>query len=127
MGLNKSYDSFIISLDTTPPEQLTLEHVISCMLNEEVHRDNVQIQGVAVKAREKSEVRVKKEEENVVMVATQRDGPTTCWRCGKTGHLKEFCKEKPLQGPGSDEANVALAAIDLNLDNKYLMEVDSDE
>ena len=24
MGLNKSYDSFIISLDTTPPKQLTL-------------------------------------------------------------------------------------------------------
>ena len=51
MGLNKSYDSFIISLDTTPPEQLTLEHVISRMLNEEVRRDNVEIQGVAIKGK----------------------------------------------------------------------------
>ena len=47
MGLDKSYDLFIISLDTTQPKQLTLEHVISCMLNKEVHCDNVEIQGVA--------------------------------------------------------------------------------
>ena len=46
MGLDKSYDSFIISLDTTPPEQLTLNYVISRMLNEEVHCNNVKIQGV---------------------------------------------------------------------------------
>jgi len=48
MGLNKSYDSFIISLDTTPANQLTLEHIISWMLNEEVCHDNIEIQGVAV-------------------------------------------------------------------------------
>jgi hypothetical protein len=78
MGLNRSYDSFIISLNTTPPEQLTLEHIISRMLNEEVRHDNVEIQGVAVKSREKSDVRVKKEEDNVALAADQRDGPVTC-------------------------------------------------
>ena len=99
MELNKSYDLFIISLDTTPPEQLTLKHVISCMLNEEVCCDDVEIQGVATKSKGgmNGKVRVKKEE-NVVMVAMQRDRPTTCWSCRKTGHIKAFCKEKPLQG-----------------------------
>jgi hypothetical protein len=75
MGLNKSYDSFIISLDTTPPEQFTLEHVISCMLNKKVRCDSVEIQGVAIKGKGggmNGEVRVKKEE-NVVMVAMQSD------------------------------------------------------
>jgi hypothetical protein len=65
MGLNKLYDSFIISLEITPPEQLTLKHVISYMLNEEVHCDNVEIQEVATKGKGggmKGEVRVKKEE-----------------------------------------------------------------
>ena len=129
MGLNKSYDSFIISLDTTSPEQLTLEHVISRMLNEEVRRDNASVQGVAVKAREKSEVRVKKEEENVAMAAIQVDGRAVCWRCGKPGHLKAFCTAKPLRGKGSDQANVASAAIGIgiDLDDEYLTEVDSDE
>ena len=98
------------------------------MLNEEVRRDNVEIQGVAVKSREKSDVRVKKEEDNVALAADQRDGPVTCWHCGKTGHLKAFCKEKPLRGPGSDQANVALAAISLNSDDEYLTQIsDSDE
>jgi hypothetical protein len=97
MGLDKSYDSFIISLNTTSPDQLTLNFVVSCMLNEEVHHTNVEIQGVVMKAKggEKGEVRVKKED-NVAMAAMQRDGPTTCWRCRKTGHVKAFCKEKPI-------------------------------
>ena len=130
MGLNKSYDSFIISLDTTPPEQLTLEHVISHMLNEEVRRDNVDIQGVATKSKGggmNGEVRVKKEE-NVAMAAMQRDGPTMCWRCGKTGHVKAFCKEKPLRGPGSDEANAAFAAIGIDSGDEFLTQrSDSDD
>jgi uncharacterized short protein YbdD (DUF466 family) len=129
MGLDKSYDSFIISLDTTPPEQLTLEHVISRMLNEEVRRDNVDIQGVpvGVKGRsmngEKGEVRVKKEE-NVAMATTQRDGPTVCWRCGKPGHVKAFCKEKPIRGQGSDQANMA---IGIDSDDEYLTEMTDSE
>src|ERR1700683_3138361 len=120
MGLDKSYDSFIISLDTTPPEQLTLDYVISRMLNEEVRRNNVEIQGVAVKAKggtasEKGEFKVKKEE-NLVLAATQGDGPTMCWRCGKPGHLKAFCTAKPIRGKEADHANVALAAIGLDSD-----------
>ena len=70
MGLNKSYDPSIISLDTTPPKQLTLKHVILHMLNEEVLCDNIQVQSLSVKGNEKNEVRVKKEEGNVALVAT---------------------------------------------------------
>ena len=109
MGLNKSYDSFIISLDTTPADQLTLEHVILWMLNEEVHCDNVEIQGVAVKARDKNKVKVKKEE-NVALAVTQSGG-SVCWRCRKAGHIKAFCTAKPICGKAVEQANVALAAI----------------
>ena len=129
MGLDKSYDSFIISLDTTSPDQLTLDYVVSRMLNEEVRRTNVEIQGVVMKAKggEKGEVRVKKED-NIAMAAAQKDGPMMCWRCGKTGHVKAFCTEKPVRGPGSGEANVALAAVGIDSDEEYLTQIsDSDK
>ena len=127
MGLDKSYDSFIIFLNITPPYQLTLNYVISCMLNEEVHHNNVEIQGVAVKAKgsmvsEKAKVRVKKEK-NVVLVATQGDWPTMCWRCGKLGHLKAFCMARPICGKEAGHVNVAMAAIGLDSDLEYLTEV----
>jgi hypothetical protein len=79
------------------------------MLNEEVHCSNVEIQGVAIKAKgggKKGEVRVKKEE-NVALAATQGDGPIMCWRCGKPGHLKAFCTVKPIHRKEADHANVA--------------------
>jgi hypothetical protein len=36
MGLNAMYDSFIISLDSTPTTDLTLNYVVHHMLDEEV-------------------------------------------------------------------------------------------
>jgi hypothetical protein len=129
MGLDKSYDSFVISLNTTPPEQLTLDYIISHMLNEEVCHNNVEIQGVAVKAKgggmasDKGEVRVKKEE-NVALAATQ---PTICWHCGKPGHLKAFCTVKPICGKEANHVNVTLAPIGLDLDPEYLTEVSDDK
>jgi hypothetical protein len=42
MGLDTSYDSFIISLDSAPVDKLTLEHVVDQLLNKEVQRDNKQ-------------------------------------------------------------------------------------
>ena len=99
------------------------------MLNEEVRCTNVEIQGVVMKAKggEKGEVRVKKED-NVAMAAAQKDDPMMCWRCGKMGHVKAFCMEKPVRGPGSGEANVALAAVGIDSDEEYLTQIsDSDE
>jgi len=63
-----------------------------------------------------------------VMLAAQRDGPTTCWCCGKTGHVKAFCTEKPLRGPGSDKANMAFAAVGIDSEDEYLTQIsDSDK
>ena len=130
MGLDGSYDSFIISLDTTSPDQLTLDYVVSRMLNEDVRRTNVEIQGLAVKVKGNmisGEVRVKKEEGNVALAATQGD-VSVCWRCGMPGHLKAFCTTKPIRGKGSDQANVAFAAIGIDSDDEYLTQIsDSDE
>ncbi|KAG2358595.1 hypothetical protein BDR07DRAFT_1294496, partial [Suillus spraguei] len=35
-GLNKSYDSFVISLDSTVTADLTFDHVVNRLLNEDI-------------------------------------------------------------------------------------------
>ncbi|KAG2159496.1 uncharacterized protein EDB93DRAFT_1070697, partial [Suillus bovinus] len=37
-GLDKLYDSFVISLDSTATADLTFDHVVNCLLNEDVRR-----------------------------------------------------------------------------------------
>jgi len=73
---------------------------------------------VAVKAQDKNEVKVKKEE-NVALAVTQSGG-SVFWCCGKAGHIKAFCTAKPIRGKAVEQANVALAAIGLDSDNEYI-------
>jgi hypothetical protein len=127
MGLNPSYDPFIISLDSTPADQLDINVVISRMLNEEVRRENAGIQGVAVQSG-KPEIKVKKEDrDNVALAATQGDGPAICWRCGKPGHVRAFCTAAPIRGKGADHANVAFSTIGIDSDDEYLTQVSGSE
>lgn len=118
MGLDNMYNSFIISLDSTPSDQLDVDHVISHMINEEVLCENIESQGVLVRTigevSAKGRVKVKKEE-NVVMVAAA-SGPISCWRCRKNGHVKAFCTEKPIRGQDTEGANMVMA-IGINSDD----------
>jgi hypothetical protein len=107
MGLDVSYKSFIISLDGTQLEPLPLNYIIHCLLNKDVHCDNQEVGKV------KDEVKPEKDKDNVALAAISSSGnPCTCWCCGKMGHIKAFCKEKPICGGESREANVAFAATD---------------
>ncbi|KAH8102360.1 gag-polypeptide of LTR copia-type-domain-containing protein [Phellopilus nigrolimitatus] len=107
MGLDDSYDSFVISLDSTPTDDLDLEFVINRLLNEEARRNG-------------KEVTAKSENtawpDNRAMTA--KDGgmagsggaQTGCWRCGKQGHIRAFCTEKPPKKTEEDaheSANLA--------------------
>jgi hypothetical protein len=109
MGLDVSYESFVISLNGTQPELLTLDYVIHCLLNKDVRRDN-QEQGK--ESDEKKEVKPKKDKDNVAFSAISSSGPCVCWRCGKTGHIQAFCNEEPIHGRESNKANVAFTAHD---------------
>jgi len=73
MGLDASYESFIISFDGTQLELLTLNYIIHCLLNEDVHHDNQEVEKV------KDEIKPKKDKENVVLVVILSPGnPRTC-------------------------------------------------
>ena len=119
MGLNTSYDFFIISLNTTPVNQLNINLIISHMLNEEVQHENTGIQGVAVQS-SKPEIKVKKED-------CQGDGPVICWCCGIPGHFRAFCTAESICGRGTDHVNVAFTAIGADSDDEYLTQVSGSE
>jgi hypothetical protein len=40
----------------------------------------------------------------------------TCWHCGKEGHIKASCKEKPLHG--NDSVNAAVS-VDTDSDGVW--------
>jgi hypothetical protein len=120
MGLDASYEPFVISLDSTQPELLTLDYVIHRLLNEDVRRDNQEKGKVS---NGNKEVKVKKDKDNVAFAAVANDSPRVCWRCGKTGHIKAFCKEKPIRGRESEQANVVLSATDADDADIWLDEV----
>jgi hypothetical protein len=120
MGLDALYEPFIISLDSTQSELLTLDYVIHHLLNEDVHCDNQEKGKVSDRNKE---VKVKKDKDNVALAAVTNDSPRVCWCCGKTGHVKAFCKEKTIRGGESEQVNVALSATDPNDADIWLDEV----
>lgn len=87
-GLDSSYDAFVISLDVTAVDQLTLAQVTDQVLNEEVRRGNRSA--------------IKQVDQPTALLtnggggsSTVTAGPSVCWRCGEVGHIKAFCKQKP--------------------------------
>lgn len=99
-GLDDTYEPFIISLDSTPPKDLTLEYVEDRMLNEEVRRGNKgvlsssELEGVEretaffVKAGGGRGIQG-------LPVAPAAVGDHSCWNCGEEGHIRAYCKAVP--------------------------------
>jgi hypothetical protein len=82
VGLSPSYENFIVTLDSTPPDKFTLDYVIACLMNEEarqVHgRDTEQNGEDALLTRAQYRWRVPLE--NI-----------TCFKCGEKGHYQSHC------------------------------------
>jgi len=81
-GLPPSYDNFVITLDSMPTAQLTLDYVITRLLNEEARQATT-----TATASERTDVAF-------AAAARRRDiSQITCWNCGKKGHFQSNCKE----------------------------------
>lgn len=98
MGLGPAYESFVVSLDSTPADQLTLDFVIHRLLNEESRRGDSGIN-----------------KDEVKQESAMKTGPRVCWTCGKPGHMKAECpdnkdedaKKKDAE-KSTEKANVAV-------------------
>ena len=100
-GLDKTYEAFLISLDATPPELLSLAHVTDRLLNEETGREN----RAAMNSGETAFYTTRGNHSGSGQGGGQpgSGGPPVCWRCGKAGHIKEFCREEPVNvGPSTE-------------------------
>jgi hypothetical protein len=81
-GLPPSYESFIISLDAVSPDLLTLDFVISRLLNEEARQDIPTTDS--------------QESQSVALAATRTKTPLaqiTCFKCQKKGHYQSNCPD----------------------------------
>jgi hypothetical protein len=92
MGLPPAYDAVIINFDSTPSDQLTLNHVIARLLNEEVRQiasnpdvpeDNID---EAMAATPGGKARRSRQAGN--------NADITCFFCDKKGHYKSECPDK---------------------------------
>ena len=100
-GLDKTYEAFLISLDATPPELLSLAHVTDRLLNEETGREN----RAAMNSGETAFYTTRGNHSGSGQGGGQpgSGGPPVCWRCGKAGHIKAFCREEPVNvGPSTE-------------------------
>ena len=80
-SLEDSYESFIISLDSTPTHDLMLAYIVDRLLNDEMRRGN--------KGVKKEEGEEEKKGGTLYMAKSEK----VCWGCGKPRHLKSQCRE----------------------------------
>jgi hypothetical protein len=100
-GLPPSYDHLVVSLDATPEDDLTVEYVINCLLNEETHQENPS----AVKKRENvafSAIPAKRGKRPVSEI--------TCYCCNEKGHYIASCPKNPASANYKPEANTAYSS-----------------
>ena len=121
MGLPTSYDTVIINFDSTPADQLTLDRVITRLLNEETRQA-----AQAPSAIEDTEP----ESGDQAMVVTGGGRHTThvtnaanvtCYFCDKKGHYKSECparKEWERSGGGS-KSGKEMAGLVEDSDDEY--------
>jgi hypothetical protein len=83
-GLPSSYTTVIISLDAVKPQELTLDFIITRLLNEEGHQ---------VISSNVSEVK-KEEPNNTAMMSKRSSHNVQCYYCLEMGHFSSACPMK---------------------------------
>jgi gag-polypeptide of LTR copia-type/Zinc knuckle len=100
-GLDSSYNNFVITLDSTPSSQLTLNYVITRLLNEESRQlaDSDKLgESALVAAATPTSDKPKGAKRDVSQI--------TCWNCAKKGHFQSNCPDLVRE-----QATVALTAV----------------
>ncbi|KAJ6561034.1 hypothetical protein DFH09DRAFT_1160302 [Mycena vulgaris] len=111
MGLPASYDLVIINFDTTSPEQLTVEHVIARLLNEETHQNSSPDSTTSTPSDDALNGAM-------AVLAARRDvANVTCFFCDKKGHFKSDCPEKLAWESTKHKKKTGTATLAIGLDS----------
>jgi hypothetical protein len=110
MGLPATYEAVIINFDATPPDALTVEHVISRLLNEETRQQS---------STSFTPTDTNHDPNNVAFAARHiiTSGDHTCYFCDKKGHFKSDCPERLHWEQSKKKATETAAAVDYDSDD----------
>lgn len=116
-GLPNSYEHFVITLDSTPPADLTLNYVITRLLNEEA-RQLQTVPTVPTSAADDASALAAAAARQSSYSRTSLDSPRprtpleriTCFRCGQKGHYQGACSVPIPAASTSPTAAVAATA-----------------
>lgn len=96
-GLPPSYDNLVIALDSTPAKDLTLDYVITRLLNEEARQENI----APIAPTSQSE------QTTAFYTRVRPDiSQITCFNCQRKGHYQSTCPE-----PRKERAPMAASAV----------------
>jgi hypothetical protein len=110
MGLPTTYEAVIINFYATPPDALTVEHVISRLLNEETCQQSTT---------SSTPTNTDHDPNNVAFTARRivASGDYTCYFCDKKGHFKSDCPERLCWEQSKKKATETAAAVDYDSDD----------
>jgi len=115
-GLPDRYDPFIISLDTTPIDQLSVDSVITCLLNEESRQ--LRFHDTAALSRSQLGKKTWSKHSKVKSIASEEQPPHSphCYNCGGRSHLAHDCPSPKQEG---GNANFAAKDDDSSSQSSY--------
>lgn len=115
MGLPATYEAVIVNFDATPPADLTVEHVISRLLNEETRQES-NADSTTIPPAD-----VDHDPNNVAFTAQRRlaGSSQTCYFCDKPGHLKSDCRERLKWEQSKKNSTTTAAAAEYDSDSSY--------
>ncbi|KAJ7748069.1 hypothetical protein B0H16DRAFT_1319926 [Mycena metata] len=115
MGLPSSYEAVIINFDATPPADLTVEHVISRLLNEETRQQSLDGDTTIPLPTD-----IDHDPNNVAFAAHRLGGSLqSCYFCDKPGHLKSDCPERLKWEQSKKNSTTTAAAAEYDSDSDY--------
>ncbi|KAG6825511.1 hypothetical protein H0H92_003431 [Tricholoma furcatifolium] len=101
-GLPPSYETVLISLDAVEPTQLTLDFVITRLLNEESRQASSLSTSTSTPA---------PDDPKEAMVASKRGANVICFYCGGTGHFAASCETRIKHFKALDDKFAGSATI----------------
>jgi len=108
IGLPLAYKTFVVALDATPAYDLTLDNVISHMLNEESY--TIKEENNILKPNDKA-----LSVTQVILAAHRPHHPVseiTCFKCGKKGHYQINCVNTVPVAHRKEATNVVIEEED---------------